>query len=88
MAYTRKGEKNGWALFLLILAGIVLGGFIGSLASQVSFLRWLDFGYGFGQSTPLVLDFKIVQLTFKIFFNISIASILGIVLSIFIYRRI
>lgn len=26
------GSKNVWALFLLILAGIVLGGFIGVLA--------------------------------------------------------
>ena len=26
------GRKNAWALFLLILAGIVLGGFIGVLA--------------------------------------------------------
>ena len=27
------GSKNSWALFLLILAGLVLGGFIGMLAS-------------------------------------------------------
>ena len=26
------GSKNSWALFLLILAGLVLGGFIGMLA--------------------------------------------------------
>lgn len=28
------GGKNSWALFLLILAGIVLGGFIGMLAGD------------------------------------------------------
>lgn len=26
------GSKNAWALFLLLLAGVVLGGFIGELA--------------------------------------------------------
>ena len=31
------GSKNAWALFLLLLAGIVLGGFIGMLAE--GFLR-------------------------------------------------
>ena len=31
-----KGSKNGWTLLLLILAGVVLGGFIGSLAAGVS----------------------------------------------------
>ena len=36
-------KKNSWALFLLILAGIVLGGFIGSLASDARgvWLAWL-----------------------------------------------
>lgn len=87
MAYARKGEKNGWALFLLILAGIVLGGFIGSLASEVSFLKWINFGYEFGQETPLVLDFKVIKLTFMILFNITVASLLGIALAIFLYRR-
>ena len=33
--------KNAWALFLLLLAGIVLGGFIGNLVSGISGLGWL-----------------------------------------------
>ncbi len=87
MAYQRKGEKNGWALFLLLLAGIVLGGFIGHLASGVKFLEWLDFGYQFGMiGDPLEIDLKMIVLTFKLVFNITISSILGVILSIFIYR--
>ena len=39
--------KNNWALFLLLLAGIVLGGFIGSLAAGVPFLSWLNYGQTF-----------------------------------------
>lgn len=30
-----KGSKNGWTLLLLILAGVVLGGFIGNMAANV-----------------------------------------------------
>ena len=33
--------------FLLLLAGIVLGGFIGSLAAGVPFLSWLNYGQTF-----------------------------------------
>ena len=36
------GGKNAWALFLLLLAGIVLGGFIGTLADGVPALDWLS----------------------------------------------
>ena len=48
--------KNNWALFLMILAGIVIGGFIGWLTKDVSFLSWLNFGQSFGLSNPIVLD--------------------------------
>lgn len=89
MAYQRKGEKNGWALFLLLLAGIVLGGFLGHLASGVSFLKWLDFGYQFGMiGDPLVIDLKVIVMTFKLVFNITISSIVGVIAAIFIYRAI
>ena len=27
-----RGTKNGWTLLLLMLAGVVIGGFIGSIA--------------------------------------------------------
>ena len=48
--------KNYWALLLMILAGVVLGGFIGQLSAGVPALRWLNYGQTFGLSTPLVLD--------------------------------
>ena len=70
--------KNNWALFLLILTGIVLGGFIGNLASGVSWLSWLDYGQTFG----------ILVLTFGLTIRITIASIIGVLLAILIYRLI
>lgn len=78
--------KNSWALLLMILAGVVLGGFIGQLASKVPFLSWLNYGQTFGLSQPLVLDLGILVLTFALTIKITIAGILGIVLAIIIYR--
>lgn len=78
--------KNSWALLLMMLAGVVLGGFIGQLASKVSFLSWLNYGQTFGLSQPLVLDFGILVLTFALTIKITIAGILGILLAIIIYR--
>lgn len=78
--------KNNWALLLMILAGVVLGGFIGQLASKVSFLSWLNYGQTFGLSQPLVLDLGILVLTFALTIKITIAGILGIILAIIIYR--
>ena len=80
--------KNYWALFLMMLAGIVLGGFIGTLASNVGFLSWLNYGQTFGFSNPIVLDLGILVLTFGLTIKITMASILGVLIAIFVYRLI
>ncbi|MCI5919409.1 MAG: DUF4321 domain-containing protein [Roseburia sp.] len=78
--------KNNWALFLLLLAGIVLGGFLGSLAEGVPFLSWLNYGQNFGFAEPIVLNLGILVLTFGLTIKITIASIIGVLLAIIIYR--
>ncbi|MCI8877022.1 MAG: DUF4321 domain-containing protein [Lachnospiraceae bacterium] len=78
--------KNNWALFLLLLAGIVLGGFIGELTSGISGLSWLSYGKSFGFQNPIVLDLGILVLTFGLSIKITIASIVGVLVAIFIYR--
>lgn len=83
----RKG-KNFWILLLLLLAGIVIGGFIGNMASDISWLSWLNFGESFGIDTPIVLDLGILVITFGINIKITMASIIGIVIAIITYRLI
>lgn len=77
-------QKNNWACFLLILAGIVIGGFIGNLLP----VDWLNYGESFGLSSPIVLDLGILCITFGLSIKISVASIIGIILAIIIYRLI
>ena len=83
---TGAAAKNYWTLLLLVLAGIVLGGFIGELTSNVSFLSWLGYGQSFGLSDPLVLNLGILVLTFGLKIKITIAGIIGILIAILIYR--
>lgn len=86
----RKGVlgKNYWGLFLLLLAGIVIGGLIGNWAAGVSGLSWLAYGQTFGLTSPIVLDLGIVVLTFGLSIKITVAGILGILIAILIYRLI
>ena len=79
--------KNGWALFLLLLAGVVLGGFIGYLTEGVPGLSWLAYGQTFGLSSPLTLDIGVLVLTFGLTIKFNIASILGIVIAAIIYHK-
>ena len=80
------GNTNFWILLLLLLSGIVLGGFIGSLASSVPFLSWLNFGQSFGLNDPLVLDLGVLIITFGLSIKITLASLIGVVLALIVYR--
>lgn len=81
-------EKNVWILILFILCGIVVGGLLGELASQVDLLWWLSYGEEFGISDPITLDLQVITITFGLMFKINISSIIGMVLAIFIYKKI
>ncbi|MCL2342226.1 MAG: DUF4321 domain-containing protein [Firmicutes bacterium] len=81
-------EKNIWILIIFLLAGIVIGGLLGEIASAVKGLWWLSYGEQFGISSPVTLDLSIIKVTFGLLFNINVASILGMGIAIFIYRKI
>ena len=80
-------EKNIWILMIFILSGLVIGGLLGQLASKVNVLWWLSYGETFGLTTPLELDLNILKITFGLTFKINIESIIGMMIDIFVYRK-
>ncbi len=81
-------EKNIWVLLVFILSGLVVGGLLGQLASNVDWLWWLSYSQTFGLQDPITLDLSVVTITFALMFRISIASIIGMLLAILIYKKI
>lgn len=75
---------NGWILFLMILSGIVIGGFLGELLGQ--YVPILKYGMNLGVSTH-TWNLKILELTIGFKFNINMFSVLGILAAIFFYKR-
>ena len=82
------GRKNFWILLIMLLAGIVLGGFMGQLANGISWLSWLNFGQSFGLDSHLVINFGILVITLGLTIKITMASIIGIAIALIIYRMI
>ena len=77
-------RKNTWTCLLLILAGIVVGGFIGTAFPDT----FLNYGQSFGLTSPFVLDLGIIAITFGLTIKITIASIIGIAIALVVYRLI
>jgi len=81
-------EKNFWILLVFLLSGLVIGGLLGVLAERVDWLWWLTYSQSFGFTDPVALDLSILKITFSFMVKISVASIVGMAIAIFIYRKI
>ena len=81
-------DKNIWIMLVFILSGLVLGGLLGELASNVKVLWWLGYGQSFGLSSPIELDLSVITITFGLMLKINVASIVGMAIALFIYRKV
>ena len=75
-------KRVNWVLVLLILIGFVIGGFIGTYFEGT----FLNYGQNFGLSNPIVLDLGFFILTFGLSIHFTIASVIGVVISLVVYR--
>ena len=75
--------KNGWFLLLFIMIGI---GLIAESTAGIESLSWLSYGNTFGLDSPLVINLGVLVITFALQIKITIASIIGVILAIIIYK--
>ena len=81
-------DKGKWVSILFILAGLVIGGLIGDIAANVEWLNWLAFGQEFGLRNPVILDLNVMTITFALIIKINIASIIGVIIALIVYRKV
>lgn len=84
---TSRSDKNVWVLILILLAGLTVGGFIGSLCSDLPYLSWLDYGQTFGLEEPVRLDLGLIWISIQLVVKFTISGIIGMVLAVLVYRR-
>ena len=74
-------------LILGALIGSVIGEVIGILVPGGYLEKVFSKGVNPGLSPPAVLDLKVLTLTFGLTMKVNLASLLGIVLALLIYRK-
>ena len=82
-----KGGKNKWALFLLILAGIVAGGFIGMFLADFPYMSWLNLGADFGVDPPFQANLGLIAVSIGFNIKFTVAGVIGAALSIILYKK-
>ena len=82
-----KVVGNVGILILCLLSGLTVGYFVGELCSGIKFLSWMNYAGVFGLDTPVQVNLGVIWFSLQIKFNISIASIMGLLSGIFVYRK-
>ncbi len=75
-------KRINWFLTVLVLIGFVIGTFIGTYFDGT----FLNFGQTFGLTNPVELDLGFIILTFGLKIRITIASVVGVIISFVVYR--
>jgi hypothetical protein len=81
-------NKNNVVFVLVLLSGLIIGSFIGTLAANVSFLSWLNYGKTIGLTQPFILDLDFFYVQFGCHVSFTIAGILGMLISGIIYKKV
>ena len=82
-----KDKRHAINLFILLLAGMIIGGFIGRYMGAYPAFNWLNYGKDFGTDQPVSLELGIIHLVLGITININIASILGMGLGGLVFKQ-
>lgn len=79
-------DKRFWIFLIFLFSGIIVGSLIGELTAGVPYLKWLSYGKSFGLTEPFVLDISILTVSLSFMIQLNIASIIGIVLAVVLYK--
>ncbi len=75
-------KKVNWVFVILVLIGFVIGRFIGTYFDGT----FLNYGQTFGLSNPIELNLGFIVFTFGLKIQITIASVIGVIISLVVYK--
>lgn len=75
-------KKVNWVFVILVLIGFMIGRFIGTFFDGT----FLNYGQTFGLNSPIELDLGFIIFTFGLKIQITIASVIGVIISLVVYK--
>lgn len=81
----RARNRNSVVLVIILAIGLIIGGLIGDLLSDK--LPILGYSYPIGFTQPIHLDLSIIDITFGFMVDINLASAIGLIIALIIYKK-
>jgi hypothetical protein len=83
----KRTAKDPWWIFVVvILAGAMLGSVVADALGHFTYLAPLGHSVAFGVDPPVTLDLRVVTLTLGFVVRLNLATVLGIIAALYVFR--
>ena len=82
----RTAREPWWILAIVVLAGAMLGSVVADAVGQFTYLAPIGHSVAVGVDPPVTLDLRIITLTLGFVVRLNLATVLGIIAAIFVFR--
>ncbi|HEV2439226.1 MAG TPA: DUF4321 domain-containing protein [bacterium] len=85
-AAKRTARDPWWILIVVVVAGAVLGSVVADALGQFTYLAPLGHSVAVGVDPPVTLDVRVITLTLGFVVRLNLATVLGIIAAVYIFR--
>lgn len=82
----KRWREPWWVLLVVVVAGAMLGSVVADSVGQFTYLAPLGRSVVFGVDPPVTLDLRVLTLTVGLTVRLNLATVLGIILAIYLFR--
>lgn len=82
----RRGRDPWWVLVIIVIAGAVLGSVFAEAVGQFTYLAPFSHSISVGIDPPLRIDLRVIAVTLGFLVRLNLATVLGIITAIYVFR--
>lgn len=86
MGRRARPRSPWWALALIVVVGALVGSVIAEIVVNMPYLDLMSREVRAGLDPPLTLDLRIVTLTIGFVVRLSLATVLGMIVAVWVFR--
>ncbi|HEV2281062.1 MAG TPA: DUF4321 domain-containing protein [bacterium] len=85
-AAKRTARDPWWIFIVVVVAGAMLGSVVADELGQFTYLAPLGHSVAVGVDPPVTLDLRVLTLTLGFVVRLNLATVLGIIAAIYVFR--
>jgi uncharacterized protein DUF4321 len=82
----RAARDPWWILVVVVVAGAMLGSVVADALGQFTYLAPIGHSVAVGVDPPVTLDLRVVTLTLGFVIRLNLATVLGIIAAVYVFR--